>query len=75
MKDGASEAKKDFVVVDVRDDDRAGGHIKDSINLPSQDFLMSVDQLVSDTKDVPLVVFHCSLSQVRWVLLLYRYLD
>lgn len=57
--------KKDFVVVDVRDDDYAGGNIKGSVNIPSSEFLRNVDELVKNTKDVPLVVFHCSLSQVR----------
>ncbi|KDR82495.1 hypothetical protein GALMADRAFT_237814 [Galerina marginata CBS 339.88] len=57
--------KKDFVVIDVRDDDYVGGNIKGSVNLPSREFLMNVDGLVKDTKQVPLVIFHCSLSQVR----------
>ncbi|KAG6828164.1 hypothetical protein H0H92_008931 [Tricholoma furcatifolium] len=61
----SSVAKKDFIVVDVRDDDFAGGNIKGAINKPSNDFLRSVDGLVQDTKDIPLVVFHCALSQVR----------
>lgn len=61
-------AKKDFVVVDVRDDDRVGGHIKHSVNMPSGEFLMNVDKLVKETKEVPLLVFHCALSQVRYAI-------
>ncbi|KAF9013190.1 Rhodanese-like domain-containing protein [Cyathus striatus] len=57
--------KKDFVVVDVRDDDYVGGNIKDAINKPSNEFLVNVDGLVKQTKDVPLVIFHCALSQIR----------
>ncbi|KAG6853926.1 hypothetical protein C0991_012417 [Blastosporella zonata] len=57
--------KQDFIVVDVRDDDFAGGNIKGAINKPSNGFLTSVDELVKDTKDIPLVIFHCALSQVR----------
>jgi len=64
MKSG-KEPRKDFVVVDVRDDDYAGGNIKGAINEPSQEFLKNVDELVKQTKDVPLVIFHCTLSQVR----------
>ncbi|CAA7262915.1 unnamed protein product [Cyclocybe aegerita] len=64
MKSG-KEARKDFVVVDVRDDDFTGGNIKGAINEPSSEFLMNVDGLVKQTKDVPLVIFHCALSQVR----------
>ncbi|KAF4590937.1 hypothetical protein EYR40_009534 [Pleurotus pulmonarius] len=61
-------AKKDFIVVDVRDDDRVGGHIKDSLNIPSAEFLMNVDKLVKETKEVPFLVFHCALSQVRYAI-------
>ncbi|KAF9568736.1 Rhodanese-like protein [Agrocybe pediades] len=64
MKSGKTP-KKDFLVVDVRDDDYAGGNIKGAVNLPSREFLMNVDGLVKDTKQIPLIIFHCSLSQVR----------
>jgi rhodanese-related sulfurtransferase len=57
--------KKDYVVVDVRDDDYAGGNIVGCVNLPSRDFLNTVDQLAKETKDVPIVIFHCALSQMR----------
>jgi hypothetical protein len=60
--------KKDYLVVDVRDDDFAGGNIVGAVNMPSRDFLMNVDNLVKDTKDVPVMVFHCALSQVRYAL-------
>jgi rhodanese-related sulfurtransferase len=61
------KAKTDFVVVDVRDDDFIGGNIKGAINQPSSEFLMNVDRLVMQTKQVRCVIFHCALSQVRWV--------
>jgi len=57
--------KKDYYVVDVRDDDWRGGNIKGSSNHPSYSFMDSVNQLVQETKDVPTVIFHCALSQVR----------
>ncbi|KAJ3922387.1 Rhodanese-like domain-containing protein [Lentinula edodes] len=57
--------KKDYLVVDVRDDDYAGGNIVGGLNVPSNEFLNNVDKLVKETKDVPLVIFHCALSQVR----------
>ncbi|KAI0036535.1 Rhodanese-like domain-containing protein [Vararia minispora EC-137] len=56
---------KDYVVVDVRDNDRIGGHILHSHHSPSADFLDSVNDLVEKTKDVPTVIFHCALSQAR----------
>ncbi|KAF9257484.1 Rhodanese-like protein [Marasmius fiardii PR-910] len=65
IKNPEKVAKKDYLVVDVRDDDYEGGNIKGSLNMPSKDFLMNVDTLVKDTKDVGTVIFHCSLSQVR----------
>lgn len=64
MKSG-KVPKKDFVVVDVRDDDYVGGNIKGSMNYPSAEFLSNVDGLVKETKEVPFVIFHCALSQVR----------
>ena len=57
--------RKDYLVVDVRDDDWQGGNIKDALNSPSYGFLIKVDELVRETKHIPLVVFHCELSQVR----------
>lgn len=64
MKSG-KVPKKDFLVVDVRDDDYTGGNIKGCLNQPSKDFLTTVDGLVKQTKEVPIVIFHCALSQVR----------
>lgn len=59
--------RKDYLVVDVRDDDYQGGNILNSQNIPSNAFHATVDQLVRDTKDVPTVIFHCALSQQRCV--------
>jgi len=56
---------KDYVIVDVRDDDWVGGNIVGAHNSPSHMFLSKVDELVEKTKDVPTVVFHCALSQQR----------
>ncbi|KAF8626010.1 hypothetical protein AX17_006733 [Amanita inopinata Kibby_2008] len=56
---------KDYLVVDVRDDDYVGGNIKHALNRPSGGFLEIVDDLVKSAKDIPLIVFHCSLSQMR----------
>jgi len=64
MKSGKTP-NKDFLVVDVRDDDYVGGNIKGSLHIPSGDFLMNVDGLVKRAKEVPIVIFHCALSQAR----------
>jgi rhodanese-related sulfurtransferase len=55
-----------MAVVDVRDDDYEGGHIKGCVHSPSASLLSGgVDQLREKLKDTPVVVFHCALSQVR----------
>jgi rhodanese-related sulfurtransferase len=59
------EPKKDYLIVDVRDDDFRGGNIKGAHNAPSSTFHADVDDLVEQTKDTPIVVFHCMLSQQR----------
>jgi rhodanese-related sulfurtransferase len=59
---------KDYLVVDVRGDDYAGGNIKNCLNQPSGDYFKSnINVLVDQTKDVPLIIFHCALSQQRYV--------
>ncbi|KAF6755882.1 Rhodanese-like domain-containing protein [Ephemerocybe angulata] len=65
MKSGEKVPSKDFLVVDVRDDDFAGGNIVGARNHPANKFMLSVPGLVKETKDLPLVVFHCALSQIR----------
>jgi rhodanese-related sulfurtransferase len=65
LRDEKLIAKRDYVVIDVRDEDWVGGHIVKSVHEPSAEFMMNVDRLVKDIKDVPLVVFHCALSQMR----------
>lgn len=57
--------RADYLVVDVRDGDWKGGNIKGSYNLPSLKFQSGVDDLISKTKGVPVVVFHCKFSQER----------
>ncbi|GAA5869273.1 hypothetical protein JCM8547_005182 [Rhodosporidiobolus lusitaniae] len=60
------EAAKKYVVVDVRDEDYEGGNIPGAIRAPSDARTdASIKALVEQLKDVPRVVFHCSLSQVR----------
>ncbi|KAJ9123735.1 hypothetical protein QFC24_003509 [Naganishia onofrii] len=56
---------KEVQVIDVRDDDFAGGNIKGAVNSPSEGFTQKVTELVKEYNEVPKVVFHCALSQVR----------
>ncbi|KAJ7643919.1 hypothetical protein FB45DRAFT_736751, partial [Roridomyces roridus] len=59
-------AHKDYLVVDVRDDDFVGGNIKvRAIQGPKPDFSRRAVKLVEQVADVPVVIFHCALSQER----------
>jgi len=61
-----SEAK-DYFIIDVRDDDYRGGNIKGAINIPSEKFMLKLHQLIDDTHNASKIIFHCTLSQQRWV--------
>lgn len=56
-------------MIDVRDDDFAGGNIVGAVNHPSSKFMLTVHDLVERTRKegYKKVVFHCALSQVRCV--------
>ncbi|KAG9019886.1 hypothetical protein FRB90_000016 [Tulasnella sp. 427] len=56
---------KDYVVVDVRDDDFLGGNIVNCLRSPSETFEEDLDGLIEKTKGVHHVIFHCALSQQR----------
>ncbi|ETV99261.1 hypothetical protein, variant 3 [Aphanomyces invadans] len=55
------EAKSAVRIVDVRDVDFAGGHIRGAINVPEEHFHDDdeVDNFVEEMKSVPTVIFHC----------------
>lgn len=55
------------VIIDVRDTDYAGGHIRSAVNIPEDNFMDDddVDALVDKYKDEDAIVFHCMMSQVR----------
>lgn len=54
-----------LAIVDVRDDDHVGGHIKGSQWIPTSTLDWRLPELVRTLQDRSTVVFHCSLSQVR----------
>lgn len=60
LRDGAS-----ITIVDVREDDRAGGHIKSSVHVPAYDFSRAMSTFLPDWASKEAVVFHCMMSQVR----------
>ena len=61
-------------VVDVRDDDYIGGHIKGSRNVPSSTLDYRIPELIRTLKEKEKVVFHCALSQQRGPAAARRYL-
>lgn len=81
LKSWLTESSKPrFAIVDVRDSDHVGGHIRGSHHFPSSDLpshLTEIKQLVDDNK-LQALVFHCALSQARGpkaALLFLRALD
>ncbi|GJJ15564.1 hypothetical protein Clacol_009842 [Clathrus columnatus] len=56
---------KDYVVVDVRDEDFIGGNIRGCLHVPSQKYDELFGSLYSKVKDVPTIIFHCAYSQAR----------
>ncbi|KAH7324639.1 Rhodanese-like domain-containing protein [Stachybotrys elegans] len=54
-----------IAIIDVRDDDYIGGHIKGSTNMPSRQLDYTMPTLVRRLHDKKVVVFHCALSQQR----------
>ncbi|KAG5983104.1 hypothetical protein E4U55_000748 [Claviceps digitariae] len=54
-----------YAIIDVRDDDYIGGHIKGCTNIPTLQLDVMMPTLVRKLKDTKTVVFHCALSQQR----------
>ncbi|KAM0248556.1 hypothetical protein ACHAQJ_009405 [Trichoderma viride] len=68
------QAEPSFAVVDVRDVDYIGGHIKGSTNIPSNQLDALMPTLIRKLKDKKTVVFHCALSQQRGPFAALKYL-
>ncbi|KAK3192114.1 Cdc25 phosphatase Ibp1 [Lecanicillium sp. MT-2017a] len=71
---GLDESNPSVAVVDVRDDDYIGGHIKGCIHIPSQQLDAMMPTLIRRLQDKKTVVFHCALSQQRGPSAALRYL-
>ncbi|KAL8669513.1 MAG: hypothetical protein Q9168_005890 [Polycauliona sp. 1 TL-2023] len=54
-----------IAVIDVRDSDHAGGHIRSSIHVPFTSLDHRLPELVRTLRGKEKVVFHCALSQQR----------
>ncbi|KAJ1995246.1 Cdc25 phosphatase Ibp1 [Coemansia umbellata] len=55
----------DYLIIDVRDEDYKVGHIPGAINIPAHEIRERANGLVQQYSSVPMLVFHCALSQVR----------
>jgi rhodanese-related sulfurtransferase len=60
-----SSPPPDLAIVDVRDSDHVGGHIKGSTWVPSSTLDFRISELLRNLKDKDQVIFHCALSQQR----------
>lgn len=61
-------------IIDVRDGDHIGGHIRGSTWVPSSQLDYRTPELIRALKDKEVVVFHCALSQQRGPSAALRYL-
>lgn len=57
--------KPSIAVIDVRDSDHIGGHIRSSTWVPSDQLSIRLPELVRTFANKDMVVFHCALSQQR----------
>ncbi|KAL0471663.1 Rhodanese-like domain-containing protein [Neurospora intermedia] len=71
---GTENSRSTLVIIDVRDDDYIGGHIKGSQNVPSHKLDAMLPTLVRQLQDKETVVFHCALSQQRGPSAALRYI-
>ena len=72
--DSAPSLPSDLAIIDVRDSDHIGGHIKGSTWVPSNELDYRTAELVRTMKDKKVVVFHCVLSQQRGPSAALRYI-
>ncbi|PSR82121.1 Rhodanese-like domain-containing protein [Coniella lustricola] len=63
-----------IAVIDVRDGDHVGGHIKGSRWVPSHQFDEWLPTLLRQLEDTKTVVFHCALSKQRGPSAALRYI-
>ncbi|RMZ90152.1 hypothetical protein DV736_g2612, partial [Chaetothyriales sp. CBS 134916] len=71
LSDPDSAAKT--TVIDVRDSDHVGGHIKGSMWVPLPELDARIPELIRLNKAKDRVVFHCMLSQQRGPLAALKY--
>jgi rhodanese-related sulfurtransferase len=70
----SSPSDPSLAIIDVRDSDYIGGHIRGCTNVPSPSLDYRLPELVRSLRDKQTVVFHCALSQQRGPGAALRYL-
>lgn len=73
-KTGSTPLPPNIAVIDVRDSDHIGGHIRGSTWVPSSQLDYKTPELIRTLRSKELVVFHCALSQQRGPSAALRYL-
>ncbi|KAJ9669702.1 Cdc25 phosphatase Ibp1 [Coniosporium apollinis] len=63
-----------LAIIDVRDSDHIGGHIRSSTHVPSSSLDFKIPELIRTLRDKETVVFHCALSQQRGPSAALRYI-
>ncbi|PGH04459.1 hypothetical protein AJ80_08512 [Polytolypa hystricis UAMH7299] len=63
-----------LAIIDVRDSDHIGGHIRTSTWIPSSNLDIRMPELLRTLQNTPVVVFHCALSQQRGPSAALRYI-
>ncbi|SPN98493.1 related to Putative protein-tyrosin-phosphatase [Cephalotrichum gorgonifer] len=70
----AGTEDKSYAIIDVRDHDHLGGHIKTSTHVPSATLEAFLPTLLRTLAPKRTVIFHCALSQQRGPSAALRYL-
>ncbi|CAG7917595.1 unnamed protein product [Penicillium olsonii] len=61
----STDEPANLAIIDVRDSDHVGGHIRGSTWVPTSILDVRMPELIRTLKDKKMVVFHCALSQQR----------
>ncbi|KAF1843559.1 Rhodanese-like protein [Cucurbitaria berberidis CBS 394.84] len=72
--DSNTSLPSNTAIIDVRDSDHIGGHIRGSTWIPSSQLDYKVPELIRTLRDKQVVVFHCALSQQRGPSAALRYI-
>ena len=55
----------DYIVIDVRTEDFIGGNIRDAINIPHDEFVSNIPNIINNYYKTKNIIFHCMYSMHR----------